>query len=105
MSEEAVEALIAEIRAELVSSPDADIRPKRFYMQSIKRMLGMHLTDGINYPRDKYKKMRVEAMLVAKGATNVDVPRFRGRLAFMRMVDPDKAAKIDAIIIKHRRDA
>lgn len=84
---------------------DVAIRPKRFYMQSIKRMLGMHLTDGINYPREKYKRMRLEAMLVAKGAENVDVPRFRGRLAFMRLVDPDKAAKIDAILNKHRRDA
>jgi hypothetical protein len=89
----------------LSTNANVTVRPKRFYMQSIKRMLGMHLTDGINYPRDKYKKMRVEAMLVSKGATNVNVARFKGRLAFMRLVDPDKANKIDEIINKHRRVA
>lgn len=81
-----------------------EVRPKKFYMQSIKRMLGMHLTGGIHYPRDKYSKMRVEAMLVGKGA-NINVARFRGRLAFMRMVDPAKASKIDAILAKYRRDS
>lgn len=101
MTEEEVSALIAEIQPELTSSPSIEIRPKRFYMQSIKRMLGMHLTDGIKYPRDKYNKMRVEAMLAGKGA-NIDLPRFRGRLAFMRLVDPAKADKIDAIVNKHR---
>ena len=45
--------------------------------------------------------MRLEAMLVAKEAEGINVKRFRGRLSFMRMVDPDKAAKIDTVIRKH----
>lgn len=87
--------------AEVVGSVD-NIVDKRFYMQSIKRMLGMHLTNGIKYPRAKYNQMRLEAMLVAKGA-DINMSKFRGKLAFMRMVEPARAEKIDAILNKFRR--
>lgn len=81
---------------------DYTVKPKSFYMQSIKRMLGMHLTDGVHYPRAKYNDMRMKAMLVAKGAPNIDARKFKGQLAFMRMVDAPKAEKIDQVLTKHR---
>lgn len=96
VSSDVQEALTSMITNVATSSPEIDVRAKRFYMQSIKRMLGVHLTDGVKYPRDKYKKMRVEALLVSKGS-HPNTTKFKGRLAFMRMVDPAKAEKIEAI--------
>lgn len=71
-----------------------------YYVQSIKRVLGMNLTDGIKYPRDKYIKLRMEANLIAHGCKDVDLAKFRGRLGFMRLVDPAKAEKINKILAK-----
>ena len=76
------------------------LREKRWYVQSIQRMLGLHLTAGVKYPRGKYNKMRMEAMLLAKGSNNVNPHKFRGKLAFMRMVDPAKATKIEEVLRK-----
>jgi hypothetical protein len=86
------------------TAPDTplNIEPKRWYVQSIKRMLGLHLTNGVRFPRAKYNQLRMEAMLVAKGAANVNAQRFKGRLAYLRMVDPAKAQKIDQVMLKHR---
>ena len=76
------------------------LKLKRWYIQSIQRMLGLNLTNGVRYPRDKYKRMRLEAMLVAKGADNINPHKFQGRLSFMRMVDPEKASKIEEVLTK-----
>lgn len=74
--------------------------PKYYYMQDIQKVLGMNLTDGIKYPRAKYNDMRLQALLVRKNAQGVNRQRFFGRLAFMRSIDPKRAAIIDKILRK-----
>jgi len=80
------------------------VKPKRYYVQSIKRMLGIHLTapNDIRYPRKKYTAMRLEALLAGYHAENVNMSKFNGRLAYMRYIDPVKAAKIDMVVARAR---
>lgn len=93
----------AEIQTIIEQLPfETNVKLDPWYVQSIQRMLGLHLTAGVKYPRQKYNRMRVEAMRVGKGDPDVNPHKFRGKLAFMRMVDPDKAAKIDAIVAKYK---
>ena len=70
-----------------------------YYVQSIKRMLGVNLTDGIKFPRSKYLELRKEAFLISKGE-DINLAKFRGRLNFMRLIDPNKASKVEAILSK-----
>lgn len=65
-----------------------------YYVQSIKRMLGVNLTDGIKFPRSKYLELRKEAFLITKGE-DINLAKFRGRLNFMRLIDPNKARKVE----------
>lgn len=96
--EEMYPAELELIKADMPSNCIA--KEKKWYVQSIQRMLGLHLTSGVKYPRDKYNKMRMEAMLVAKGSEHVNPHKFRGKLSFMRMVDPAKAKKIEEVLKK-----
>jgi hypothetical protein len=61
-------------------------------------MLGMNITPTIHYPRGKYNDLRLQALLVTKCAPNINLQRFRGRLSFLRSIDPKKAASIDKIL-------
>lgn len=41
------------------------VKPRYFYIQSIKKCLGLNIVDGkVNYPRQKYNDLRLEAMLM-----------------------------------------
>ena len=62
-------------------------------------MLGVNLTDGIKFPRAKYLELRKEAFLITKGE-DINLAKFRGRLNFMRLIDPNKARKVEAILSK-----
>ena len=86
----------------LFRTHDNQIKPHYYYVQSIQRMLGLNITGSgtevqVHYPRKKYMEIRLIANLIKKGVIT-STPKFRGRLSFMRMVDPHKAAKIDAIL-------
>jgi hypothetical protein len=79
---------------------------RRIYAQSIKRILGVHLTvpGEIKYPRFKYNQLRLDAMLYARDAMGINKSRFIGRLANLRQVDPRKAEAIDSIVLKFRAE-
>lgn len=84
--------------------PEITVKPHYYFVQSIKRLLGMHLTDGIKYPREKYISMRMIANMIVNGSSKVNIPEFKGRLSFMRLIDPNKASKIDKILSKNKEE-
>lgn len=88
-------------------APDVlhSLKVKRRYVQKIKHMLGLNLTNDVHMPRYKFERLRVEAMLYGKNTPNFNKSAFRGRLAFLRMVDPKKADIIDKIVNKFRNAA
>lgn len=98
-----------EVPVDVYNSIESTIREKvpncgsllkhHYYVQSIKRMLGVNLTDGIKFPRAKYLELRKEAFLITKGE-DINLAKFRGRLNFMRLIDPNKARKVEAILSK-----
>ena len=81
-----------------------EVKKHYYYVQDIMHILGINLTDGIKYPRAKYLALRKDAFLIGKGE-DIDLAKFRGRLNFMRMIDPNKAQKIEAIIVRVREGA
>lgn len=61
-------AIIEEIKETLARRyPDLEIKvkPKYFYIQSLKKCLGLHVLPGeVKFPRKKYNSLRLEAMLM-----------------------------------------
>ena len=72
-----------------------------YYVQDIRRMLGLHLSDTVKVPRNNYDRLRREAMLAGLGYANE--ARFNGRVAYLRSIEPERALKITAIYEKYRR--
>ena len=68
ISREEVNNVIARIQDRINTkypNINAKVKPRFFYIQSIKRCLGLNLVEGkVNYPRAKYNELRIEAMLM-----------------------------------------
>ena len=75
-------------------------KPIYYYVQSIRRMLGLHLIDGVKYPRAKYIGLRREAMTFGLGR-HPEPEKFKGTLAYVKGVDPVKHAKLLSIVTKY----
>ena len=74
--------------------------PIYYYVQDIRHMLGLNLSDEVKIPRFKYDRLRREAMLAGLGYVNE--AKFKGRLAYLRSIEPTRAEKITAIYNKYK---
>jgi hypothetical protein len=79
---------------------DTPYTPVYYYVQDIRHMLGLNLSEEVKIPRFKYSKMRQEAMLAGLGYTNE--AKFKGRLSYLRSIEPSRADKIESIFIKYK---
>lgn len=78
-----------------------DLTPVYYYVQDIKHMLGLNLTtEEVKVSRNRYNKLRAEAMLAGLGMVNE--AKFKGRLAYVRSIEQPRAEKINAIYLKYR---
>ena len=79
----------------------ASNKPVYYYLQSIRRMLGLHLVgEGVQYPRSKYIDLRMEAMTFGLG-NHPEPAKFKGTLAYIKSVDPNKYEKLRMVIQKY----
>ena len=50
-----------------LSGIDFEVKPKLFYIQSVKKCLGMHLTQStVKFPRKKFNELRLHAFLMGR---------------------------------------
>ena len=79
---------------------DIPYTPVYYYVQDIRHMLGLNLSEEVKVSRAKYDLLRKEAMLAGLGHTNI--AKFRGRLAYLRSIEPQRANKVNAIYEKYK---
>ena len=72
-----------------------------YYIQDIRHMLGITIyNERIKATRSRYERLRMDAMRAGLGTINL--LKFKGRLAYFRTLEPDKAVKVEAVYNKYK---